>query len=50
MLHALLLSLALMTAAPDTTPEPPASEQFIVLSEFQIWADPAGPETYLCAE
>jgi len=43
MFHALVLPFILAVAPPA---EKPDVEKFIVLSEFQIWADPAGPETY----
>ncbi|MBN1589412.1 MAG: hypothetical protein JW888_07850 [Pirellulales bacterium] len=43
MFHALLVSFIMTAAGPVETPAP---ERFIVLSEFQIWADPVGPETY----
>ena len=43
MLHALLLPLVLTVSVPA---EKPDAEKFIVMSEFQIWADPVGPETY----
>ncbi|NLE38487.1 MAG: hypothetical protein GX621_10730 [Pirellulaceae bacterium] len=43
MSFALLLPLILVSADPSATA---GTEPFIVLSEFQIWADAAGPETY----
>lgn len=35
-----------LTRAIDTRSGKSISDRFIVLSEFQIWADPVGPETY----
>jgi hypothetical protein len=43
----LLLLPLLWIAAPAAPAETPAQpEKFIVLSEFQVWADAAGPQTY----
>lgn len=38
MLHTMILSAVLSVSA--------SSDKFIVLSEFQVWADPAGPEVF----
>ena len=43
MLCELLLPLVLLAAEPAKSP---AVEKFIVLSEFQVWADAASPEVY----
>lgn len=42
MLFPLLLSACLAAAPPASQP----AEKFIVLSEFQVWADAAGPEVF----
>ena len=47
MLTSILLPLALLAAEPVAqSAEKPTAKRFIVLSEFQVWADPSGPEVY----
>ncbi|MGD9128069.1 MAG: hypothetical protein PVH19_11890 [Planctomycetia bacterium] len=50
MLRCLILSSLLFATVsanePASAKEPPAPEKFIVLSEFQVWADASGPECY----
>jgi hypothetical protein len=43
---AFLSLLLVMLPSPATGTAPSDSDRFVVLSEFQVWADAAGPETY----
>ncbi|MBN2023612.1 MAG: hypothetical protein JW809_12575 [Pirellulales bacterium] len=44
MIHALVLPFVLVAAS--SAADPAAPDKFVVLSEFQVWADPVGPEVY----
>ena len=46
MFRTILFSVILLIPDLETLAEEPPTDNFIALSEFQIWAEPAGPETY----